>query len=147
VGIIDDSLFRYFLSEFAKRMPEEEFFKIEDPLSLSRKIFFDMFSLSGIEVPDFISQSPCEDYYKIGSQEWQAFYLTRKKDFKEMKDGGERYLVIDLKSIYEPRDAEQLKNKLPPSVVKSSGTPLILHKYRFLQFIGQEEGFLKKFFG
>jgi hypothetical protein len=147
VGIIDDSLFRYFLSEFAKRMPEEEFFKIEDPLSLSRKIFFDMFSLSGIEVPDFISQSPCGDYYKIGSQEWQAFYLTRKKDFKEMKDGGERYLVIDLKSIYEPRDAEQLKNKLPPSVVKSSGTPLILHKYRFLQFIGQEEGFLKKFFG
>ena len=147
VGIIDDSLFRYFLSEFAKRMPEEEFFKIEDPLSLSRKIFFDMFSLSGIEVPDFISQSPCGDYYKIGSQEWQAFYLTRKKDFKEMKDGGERYLVIDLKSIYEPRDAEQLKNKLPPSVVKSSGTPLILHKYRFLQFIGQKEGFLKKFFG
>jgi len=147
VGIIDDSLFRYFLSEFARRMTEEEFFKIEDPLSLSRKIFIDMFSLSGIELPDFISQSPCGDYYKIGSQEWQAFYLTRKKDFKEMKDGGERYLVIDLKSIYEPRDAEQLKNKLPPSVVKSSGTPLILHKYRFLQFIGQEEGFLKKFFG
>jgi len=147
VGIIDDSLFRYFLSEFARRMNEEEFFKIEDPLSLSRKIFIDMFSLSGIELPDFISQSPCGDYYKIGSQEWQAFYLTRKKDFKEMKDGGERYLVIDLKSIYEPRDAEQLKNKLPPSVVKSSGTPLILHKYRFLQFIGQEEGFLKKFFG
>ena len=147
VGIIDDSLFRYFLSEFARRMTEEEFFKIEDPLSLSRKIFIDMFSLSGIELPDFISQSPCGDYYKIGSQEWQAFYLTRKKDFKEMKDGGERYLVIDLKSIYEPRDAEQLKNKLPPSVVKSSGTPLILHKYRFLQFIGQKEGFLKKFFG
>jgi len=147
VGIIDDSLFRYFLSEFARKMNEEEFFKIEDPLSLSRKIFIDMFSLSGIELPDFISQSPCGDYYKIGSQEWQAFYLTRKKDFKVMKDGGERYLVIDLKSIYEPRDAEQLKNKLPPSVVKSSGTPLILHKYRFLQFIGQEEGFLKKFFG
>ena len=147
VGVIDDSLFRYFLSEFAKRMTEEEFFKIEDPLCLSRKIFFDMFSISGIEVPDFISQSPCGDYYKIGSQEWQAFYLTRKKDFKEMKDGGERYFVIDLKSIYEPRDAEQLKNKLPPSVVKSSGTPLILHKYRFLQFIGQKEGFLKKFFG
>jgi len=147
VGIIDDSLFRYFLSEFARRMNEEEFFKIEDPLYLSRKIFIDMFSLSGIELPDFISQSPCGDYYKIGSQEWQAFYLTRKKDFKVMKDGGERYLVIDLKSIYEPRDAEQLKNKLPPSVVKSSGTPLILHKYRFLQFIGQEEGFLKKFFG
>jgi len=147
VGIIDDSLFRYFLSEFARRMTEEEFFKIEDPLSLSRKIFIDMFSISGIELPDFISQSPCGDYYKIGSQEWQAFYLTRKKEFKEMKDGGERYLVIDLKSIYEPRDAEQLKNKLPPSVVKSSGTPLILHKYRFLQFIGQKEGFLKKFFG
>jgi hypothetical protein len=54
---------------------------------------------------------------------------------------------LTFKSIYEPRDAEQLKNKLPPSVVKSSGTPLILHKYRFLQFIGQKEGFLKKFFG
>jgi len=147
VGIIDDSLFRYFLSEFARRMTEEEFFKIEDPLSLSRKIFIDIFSRAGIDVPDFISQSPCGDYYKIGSQEWQAFYLTRKKEFKEMKDGGERYLVIDLKSIYEPKDAEQLKNKLPPSVVKSSGTPLILHKERFLNFIGQKEGFLKKFFG
>ncbi|GAQ94462.1 hypothetical protein TAGGR_1643 [Thermodesulfovibrio aggregans] len=146
VGIVDDSLFRYFLGEFAKRMTEEEFFKIEDPLSMSRKIFINMFEKAGVDVPDFISQSPCGDYYKIGSQEWQALYLTRRKEFKEMKDEGEKYFVIDLKSIYEPKDAEQLKNKLPPSVVKSSGTPLILHKERFLQFIGQKQGFLKRFF-
>lgn len=147
VGIVDDSLFRYFLVEFAKRMTEEEFFKIEDPLSMSRKIFINMFEKAGVDVPDFISHSPCGDYYKIGSQEWQALYLTRRKEFKEMKDEGEKYFVIDLKSIYEPKDAEQLKNKLPPSVVKSSGTPLILHKERFLQFIGQKQGFLKRVFG
>ncbi len=102
-----------FLGEFAKRMTEEEFFKIEDPLSMSRKIFINMFEKAGVDVPDFISQSPCGDYYKIGSQEWQALYLTRRKEFKEMKDEGEKYFVIDLKSIYEPKDAEQLKNKLP----------------------------------
>lgn len=61
-----------------------------------------------------------------------------------MKEAGEYYFVIDLKSIYEQKDAEQLKNKLPPSVIKSSGTPLILHKDRFLQFIGQRKGFLKE---
>jgi len=147
VGNIDDSLFRYFLGEFAKKMTEGEFFKIEDPLFLSRKIFIEMFKKAGIETPEFISQSPCGDYYKIGSQEWQAFYLTRKKEFKEMRDSGEKYFVIDLKSIYDPKVAEQLKNKLPPSVVKSSGTPLILHKDRFLEFIGQKEGFLRKIFG
>ncbi|GLI52323.1 phospholipase D family protein [Thermodesulfovibrio yellowstonii] len=144
---IDDSLFRYFLKEFAKKMTDEEFFKIEDPLFLSRQIFIKMFKQAELEIPDFISESPCGDYYKIGSQEWQAFYLTRKKDFKEMKDGGEKFFVVDLKSIYEPKDAEALKNKLPPSVVKSSGTPLILHKDRFLHFIGQKEGFLKKILG
>lgn len=147
VGSIDDSLFKYFLKEFSKKMTEQEFFKIEDPLFLSRQIFIEMFKKAKLEVPEFISPIPCGDYYKIGSQEWQALYLTRKKDFKEMKDDGERYFVIDLKSIYETKDAEQLKNKLPPSVVKSSGTPLILHRDRFLQFIGHKEGILRKIFG
>lgn len=147
VGQLDDRLFRYFLKEFIRRSSEEEFFRLEDPLVLSRKIFIDFFKKAGLGVPDFISTRPCGDYYKIGSIEWQAFYLTKKAEFKEMKDSGERYLVVDLKSIYEPKDAEQLKNKLPPSVVKSSGTPLILHKERFLQFIGQKEGFLKKLLG
>ncbi len=145
VGTLDDRLFRYFLKEFLKRMTEEDFLKMEDPLYLSRKIFIDFFNKAGLSIPDFISLKPCGDYYKIGSIEWQAFYLTRKAEFKEMKDREGHYLVIDLKSIYEPKDAEQLKNKLPPSVVKSSGTPLILYKDKFLHFIGQKEGFLKKF--
>lgn len=146
VGKVDDSLFRYFLSEFVKRINDDKFYRIEDPLFLSREIFNEMFEKAGLERPDFISQSPCGDYYKIGSQEWQALFITRKKDFKEMKDEGEKYFVIDLKSIYESKDAETLKNKLPPSVVKSSGTPLILHKNRFLQFIGHKQGLFGKIF-
>lgn len=146
VGKVDDSLFRYFLSEFVKRINDDKFYRIEDPLFLSREIFNEMFEKAGFERPDFISQSPCGDYYKIGSQEWQALFLTRRKDFKEMKDEGEKYFVVDLKSIYESKDAETLKNKLPPSVVKSSGTPLILHKERFLQFIGHKQGLFGKIF-
>lgn len=146
VGKVDDSLFRYFLSEFVKRINDDKFYRIEDPLFLSREIFNEMFEKAGFERPDFISQSPCGDYYKIGSQEWQALFLTRRKDFKEMKDEGEKYFVVDLKSIYESKDAETLKNKLPPSVVKSSGTPLILHKERFLQFIGHKQGLFRKIF-
>lgn len=145
VGTVDDSLFRYFLQEYLKRMTEEEFFKIEDPLYLSRKIFRETFEKSNLEVPDFISDRPCGDYYKIGSEEWQALYITKKEHFKEMKYDGEKYLVVDLKSFCEPRDAEALKNKLPPSVVKSSGTPLIIHKERFLRFIGKREGLLSRF--
>ncbi|MFN3740490.1 MAG: phospholipase D family protein [Thermodesulfovibrionales bacterium] len=145
VGTVNDRLFRYFLREYLNRMTEEEFFRLEDPLYLSRKIFIDFFGMAGLSIPDFISPKPCGDYYKIGSIEWQAFYLTRKAEFKEMKDSEGHYLVIDLKSIYEAKDAEQLKNKLPPSVVKSSGTPLILYKDKFLHFIGQKEGFLRKF--
>lgn len=146
VGKVDDSLFRYFLSEFVKRINDDKFYRIEDPLFLSREIFNEMFEKAGFDRPDFISQSPCGDYYKIGSQEWQALFLTRRKDFKEMKDEGEKYFVVDLKSIYESKDAETLKNKLPPSVVKSSGTPLILHKERFLQFIGHKQGLFGKIF-
>jgi len=145
VGIVDDGLFRYFLYEFLKRIPEDRFYTLEDPLSLSRSIFRELFNLAGLPAPDFISERPCGDYYRLGSMEWQALYLTRRSDFREMKDSGEVYYVVDLKSIYEAKDAEQLKNKLPPSVVKSSGTPLILHKKRFLQFIGQREGLLWKF--
>ncbi|MFN3603757.1 MAG: phospholipase D family protein [Leptonema sp. (in: bacteria)] len=147
VGTVDDRLFRYFLKEYLNRMNEKDFFKIEDPLYLSRKIFIDFFKIAGFSIPDFISPKPCEDYYKMGSIEWQAFYLTKKAEFKEMREGGERYLVVDLTSLNETRSAEQLKNKLPPSVVKSSGTPLILHKERFFKFIGQNEGlgFFNKF--
>lgn len=140
VGSVDDFLFRHFLKEFLKRIPEHRMDTLEDPLYLSRKIFRDLFRQTDLAVPDFISERPCGDYYKLGSIEWRAFYLTRRSEFREMRDQGESYLVVDLKSLYEARDAEQLKNKLPPSVVKSSGTPLILHKKRFLEFIGHKEG-------
>lgn len=146
VGRVDDSLFRHFLKEFLKRIPEHRMDTLEDPLYLSREIFRDLFRQAGLAIPDFISERPCGDYYKLGSIEWQAFYLTRRSEFREMRDQGESYLVVDLKSLYEAKDAEQLKNKLPPSVVKSSGTPLILHKNRFLEFIGHKEGLLWRIF-
>jgi hypothetical protein len=44
-------------------------------------------------------------------------------------------------------EAEQLKNKLPPSMVKSPGTPLIVHKKRFLNFIGYKRRLFGWFLG
>jgi len=64
-----------------------------------------------------------------------------------MKDSNETYYVIDLNGIYDAKEAEQLKNKLPPSVVKSPGTPLIVHKKRFLNFIGYKRRLFGWFLG
>jgi len=147
VGNVDDRLFRYFLYEFSKKISGDDFYYLEDPLILSRNIFKDLFTSSGLQVPDFISERPWGDYYRIGSDEWRALYLTRRSDFKEMKDSNETYYVIDLNGIYDAKEAEQLKNKLPPSVVKSPGTPLIVHKKRFLNFIGYKRRLLSWFFG
>lgn len=82
VGHIDDRLFRYFLKRFLREIAEEGFFKLEDPLFLSRKTFMEFFREAGLNPPDFISTRPCGDYYKIGSIEWQAFYLTKRTEFR-----------------------------------------------------------------
>ncbi len=145
VGHIDDKLFRYFLQKFTEFL-NEKYFKLEDPLYGGRIVFKSLFEEAGLSLPDFISDKPCGDYYKIGSIEWQALYFTKKEAFKKMKEGGEEFLVIDLRSLYDAKDAEQLKNKLPPSIIKSSGTPLILYKDRFFDFIGYREGFIERVF-
>ncbi|MCS7123340.1 MAG: phospholipase D family protein [Candidatus Aenigmarchaeota archaeon] len=145
VGNVDDTLFRYFLSNFLQKMTmtkNDEFYKIEDPLYLSRKIFAEMFEMFGYTVPDFLSEKPCGDYYKIGSQEWYALYLAKNKEFikKKDKETGEDCLIINLQDIYkDEKYAEAMKNKLPPSIIKSSGTPLVVYKDRFLEFIGKKE--------
>ena len=145
VGLVEDKLFKHFLVKFTELVKEGGYFKLEDPLYGGRVVFRAMFEEAGLSVPDFLSERPCGDYYKIGSIEWQALYRTKKEEFKEMKEDGEEFLVIDLKSFYDSKEAEQLKNKLPPSIIKSSGTPLILYKNRFFDFIGyKEEIFLKR---
>lgn len=144
VGFVDDYLFKVFSFRFIKLMQNGDYFRLEDPLWGGRRVFRELYEEVGLAIPDFVGERPYGDYYKTGSIEWQALFLTKKDEFKEMKDAGETYLVIDLRSLYDARDAEQLKNKLPPSVVKSPGTPMIIYKKRFYDFIGYKEGFGRK---
>jgi len=150
VGNPDDVLFRHFLAEFIERMHNgETFYTLEDPLYLSRIIFRDMFKSVQLPIPNFISDKPRGDYYKTGSIRWNALYSTQPAYFKKMKDSGENYLVIDLDSIYDTKESKSLQNCIPPSVIKSNGSPLILFEDRFLEFIGKDIrwGKIKRFFG
>ncbi|MEM1684991.1 MAG: phospholipase D-like domain-containing protein [Nanopusillaceae archaeon] len=148
VGEMDDTVFKHFVYLFLKHVREgEELYKDYDPLFLSRKILKSMYVYAGLEEPEDFPVKPYGDYYKRGSIEWHGFYIANKERFREMKDNDELYYVIEMTDI-NPKIITEMKSRLPPSILKSGGVPLIVHKELFLKFIGIKERktIFKKFF-
>lgn len=142
IGSFNDSLFRHFLFRFIEYMNlNEGFYSIEDPLVMSRKIFRDIYQESDMEIPYFISDEPLIDYYKVGSKEWRAIYLSFREKFKEYKEDKSVFYLINLETIYNDNNKiNNLKNKLPSSIIKSTGSSIIVYKHKFLEFIGVKDG-------
>jgi len=142
IGSFNDSLFRHFLFRFIEYMNlNEGFYSIEDPLVMSRKIFRDIYQESDMEIPYFISDEPLIDYYKVGSKEWRAIYLSFREKFKEYKEDKSVFYLINLETIYNDNNKiNNLKNKLPSSIIKSTGSSIIIYKHKFLEFIGVKDG-------
>ena len=92
---------------------------------------------------------PLGDFYHSGSLEWKAFYFANKKEFKSMKEEGNECLIIDIDKLYGSnfRKVEQIRNKLPPDVVKANGTPMVLRKKEFLSFIGEDQSWFQRWRG
>ncbi len=120
----------------------------EDPLGIARQICKEAFIGCGI-TPDFIAMEPLGDFYHSGSLEWKAFYFANRKEFKGMKEEGNECLIIDIDKLYGSnfRKVEQIRNKLPPDVVKANGTPMVLRKKEFLSFIGVDQSWFQKWRG
>lgn len=149
VGLLDNTIFIYMLQTMMARYKEgTSLIDEDDPLGIARQIFKEVFIAQGI-TPDFIASEPLGDFYHAGSLEWKAFYFANRKEFKSMKEEGSECLIIDIDKLYGSnyRKVEQIRNKLPPDVVKANGTPLILRKKEFLSFIGEDQGWFKKFIG
>lgn len=148
VGFLDDTVFKHFVYLFLKNVREgEELYKEYDPLYLSRKLFREMYTYAGLKIPENLPLKPYGDYYKRGSIEWQGFYLAHQDKFKEMRDGDNTYYVIDMTGI-DHKIITEMKSRIPPSILKSGGVPLIVHKEPFLRFIGVKgkKTVLKKLF-
>lgn len=146
VGTFNNKIFRHFVYLFLKRIEDgSELYKDYDPLYLSRQIFMDMYRYAELEIPAHFPSEPFGDYYKKGSEEWRTFYKTQKNLFKEIKENGRLFYVIDV-SGFDKKTKEEIQNKLPPSIVKPTSAPqIIVDKEKFLQFIGIKEGIIKRF--
>jgi len=66
-----------------------------------------------------------------------------------MKEEGNECLIIDIDKLYGSnfRKVEQIRNKLPPDVVKANGTPMVLRKKEFLSFIGEDQSWFQRWRG
>jgi len=149
VGVLDNTLFVYLLQAMMERYIEgNSLIDEDDPLGVARQMCKEAFIAQGI-TPDFIASEPLGDFYHAGSLEWKAFYFTNRKEFKTMKQEGSECLIIDIDKLYGSnyRKVEQIRNKLPPDVVKANGTPLVLRKKEFLSFIGEEKGWFRGWMG
>ncbi len=145
VGVLDNTLFVYLLQSMIERFKEGSSLIDED---VARQMCKVAFIAQGI-TPDFIATEPLGDFYHAGSLEWKAFYCANRKLFETMKVEGSECLVVDIDRLYGAnfKKADQIRNKLPPDVVRSSGTPLILRKKEFLSFIGEEKGWFGRILG
>ncbi|GAB4434911.1 MAG: phospholipase D family protein [bacterium] len=145
VGNVDDTVFKHFTSLLLARVKEnsDDFYNQRDVLQSGRTIIKELFESYGIRT-DFISQEFLGDYYKVSSEEWRAIYALHRDKFQERVDGGERILIVDLDNLtansqYRNK-SEILRNKLPPEVIKTPGTSvLVLRKDDFKKFIGDYE--------
>ncbi len=145
VGEIDDSLFRYFLSEMLTivKRDSDTFFKIGDPLFYGRKILKTIFNDASVD-SSCISDEFIGDFYRTSSIEWKNIFVYHREMFKLDKIDSEDVYLVDLNAIamdtgYK-RKADILKNKLPPDVLKSSGeTVIALRKQKFLEFCGAKD--------
>ena len=149
VGVLDQTLFYYLLDHMTSLYKEgDPLIADEDPLGIARQICKEAFIGCGI-TPDFIAMEPLGDFYHSGSLEWKAFYFANRKEFKGMKEEGNECLIIDIDKLYGSnfRKVEQIRNKLPPDVVKANGTPMVLRKKEFLSFIGVEQSWFQKWRG
>jgi len=104
--------------------------------------------MAGLNVPDFIAEHPIGDYYKIGSDIWRAIYKKERQNaqvFKEdiWEDSGDGVFIINLKYISADQHKssfEDLVNRLEPGVLRvppSSSSLIVVHRDKFLDFIGQ----------
>ena len=149
VGILDETVFKYLLHQMVLRIREgDPLMGEDDPLGIARQILKEAFSAHGIST-DFISPGALGDFYTTGRVDWHAFYRTNRKLFETIRVEAESCLAVDLDRIYGGygKKADHLKNRLPPDVVRSGGTPLVLRKEPFLAFIGHKEGLWEKLKG
>lgn len=108
-GLTDD-LFKDFTFKFANAIRDnEEIFKIEDFLSLTRKIFLNYYAECKVEVPEYFPRQIFHDYEDRKATEWRQLFFANRYCFVDKGD----IIQVNIDEIFRnSRDAKNKQDKL-----------------------------------
>ena len=137
---LDDSLFRDFTYRFTEAINNnEEIFNIDDYLLKTRKIFWQYYDETGLEIPDYFPLKIFRDYEDRKVDTWRRFFFANKAHFI---DEGEM-LKVEIDEIFKnsnnkAKQKETLLNFLDESCLAADSTVGVhwfLKKEAFYKFI------------
>ena len=137
---LDDSLFRDFTYRFTEAIRNnEEIFDLDDYLLMTRKIFWQYYDETGLEIPNYFPLKIFRDYENRKVETWRRFYFANKAHFI---DEGEM-LKVEIDEIFKnsnnkAKQKETLLNFLDESCLAADstiGVHWFLKKDAFYKFI------------
>lgn len=137
---LDDSLFRDFTYRFTEAIRNnEEIFDLDDYLLMTRKIFWQYYDETGLDIPDYFPLKIFRDYENRKVETWRRFYFANKAHFI---DEGEM-LKVEIDEIFKnsnnkAKQKETLLNFLDESCLAADSTVGVhwfLKKEAFFKFI------------
>ena len=151
---LDDELFKEFTFRFSQAIfkneeIKEEIFKIEDFLTLTRKIFLSYYEESGVEVPKYFPRELFSDYENRKVETWRRLFFANKNCF--IDKGSTIQVNIDeifRNSTNVKAQKDKLINFLDETCIASDfgiGVNWFLKKDEFYRFIEYEPTFFEKF--
>lgn len=108
-GLTDD-LFKDFIFRFANAIRDnEEIFRIEDFLYMTRKIFLQYYTECKIEVPEYFPEKIFHDYTERKITEWRQLFFANRHCFIDKGD----IIQVNIDEIFRnSRDAKSKQDKL-----------------------------------
>ena len=152
---LDDALFRDFTYKFAEAIRNnEEIFDIEDYLLMTRKIFWQYYEETGLEIPDYFPLKIFRDYEDRKVDTWRRFFFANKAHFIDESE----MLKVEIDEIFKnsnnkTKQKETLLNFLDESCLATDstiGVHWFLKKEAFYKFIDYTPTVIenaKSFFG
>jgi len=146
-GLTDD-LFKDFTFRFTNAIRDnEEIFKIEDFLSLTRKIFLHYHSECKMKVPEYFPQQIFHDYEYRKTTEWRQLFFANRQCFIDKGDT----IPVNIDEIFRnSRDAKNKQDKLlnyldEVCLASDSGVGVnwFLRKDEFYKFINYQPTFFE----
>lgn len=145
---INASLFKDFTYRIGKKLQYgEDFYKIDDFLSIAREIFIEYYKECAMEVPKWFPMKKFNDYDERGKFIWRELFRSHRQAF-DIRDDNTILIKIENFGDRTNRERTNKINFLPPECIIEDSPVLVVNKEMFFNYIefvvGEKESLIKK---